>query len=99
MKKAIAVYLRVPTSSQDVTSQMVDLRSWLKNHGRGMRSLWFRDSFTGTTLQRPAMRELEEAIRAGKIETLVVWRLDRLGRTAGQTVMLLDDLAGAGVRF
>jgi DNA invertase Pin-like site-specific DNA recombinase len=99
MKKAIAVYLRVSTSGQDVKSQEPDLRSWLRIHARGKRALWFRDSFTGTTLQRPAMHDVEEAIRAGKVDTLVVWRLDRLGRTAGQTINFLDDLAGAGVRF
>jgi DNA invertase Pin-like site-specific DNA recombinase len=45
------------------------------------------------------MHDVEEAIRAGKVDTLVVWRLDRLGRTAGQTITFLDDLADAGVRF
>jgi DNA invertase Pin-like site-specific DNA recombinase len=99
MKKAIAVYLRVSTTGQDVKSQEPDLKAWLRVHGRGRRPIWFRDSFTGTTLQRPAMRELDEAIRSGQVDTLVVWRLDRLGRTAGQTITFLDDLAVAGVRF
>jgi len=45
------------------------------------------------------MRRLEEDIRAGRVGTVVVWRLDRLGRTAGQTINLLDELRAAGVRF
>jgi DNA invertase Pin-like site-specific DNA recombinase len=44
------------------------------------------------------MRELEEDIRAGRVDTLLVWRLDRLGRTAGQTITFLDELQDAGVR-
>ncbi|HEV8700953.1 MAG TPA: recombinase family protein [Candidatus Polarisedimenticolia bacterium] len=99
MKKAIAVYLRVSTTGQDVRSQEPDLRAWLRAHGRGRTVLWYRDRFTGSTLERPGMRKLEEDVRGGRIETLVVWRLDRLGRTAGQTITFLDGLGEAGVRF
>ena len=99
MKKAVAIYLRVSTTGQDVKSQEPDLRAWLRAHGRGRSVLWYRDRFTGTTLERPGMRKLEEDIRSRKVETLVVWRLDRLGRTAGQTITFLDGLGDAGVRF
>jgi DNA invertase Pin-like site-specific DNA recombinase len=97
--KNIAVYLRVSTTGQDVASQEPDLKAWLRVHGRGRSVLWYRDRFTGATLERPGMRKLEDDTRAGKVETLVVWRLDRLGRTAGQTITFLDGLRDAGVRF
>src|SRR5262245_47576205 len=99
MKKATAIYLRVSTSGQDVASQEPDLRVWLRAHGRRGSVLWYHDRFTGATLERPGMRKLEDDIQSGKVETLVVWRLDRLGRTAGQTIMFLDGLRDAGVRF
>ncbi len=99
MKKALAVYLRVSTTRQDVKSQEPDLRAWARAHGRGSSVRWYRDRFTGATLNRPEMRRLEEDIRAGRIGTVVVWRLDRLGRTAGQTIKFLDELRAAGVRF
>src|SRR2546426_9436180 len=99
MKKAVAVYLRVSTTGQDVKSQEPDLKAWLRARGRSRSVLWYRDRFTGTTLERPGMRKLEADIRSGMVETLVVWRLDRLGRTAGQTITFLDGLRDAGVRF
>ena len=34
-----------------------------------------------------------------ELDTLVVWRLDRLGRTALETLAFLDQLEAAGVRF
>lgn len=98
-QKKIAVYLRVSTTGQDTASQEPDLKTWVRLHGRRRSVLWYRDRFTGTTLNRPAMRELEEDIRAGRIDTLLVWRLDRLGRTAGQTITFLDELQEANVRF
>ena len=38
-------------------------------------------------------------VRAVKVGVVVVWRLDRLGRTAGEMLNLLDELYAAGVRF
>lgn len=99
MKKAIAVYLRVSTTGQDVKSQEPDLRAWVRANGRGATVRWFRDQFTGATLNRPEMRQLEADVRSGRVGTVVVWRLDRLGRTAGQTITFLDELNAAGVRF
>ncbi len=99
MKKAIAVYLRVSTTGQDVKSQEPDLRAWVRAHARGSAVRWFRDHFTGATLSRPQMRDLEADVRAGRVGTVVVWRLDRLGRTAGQTITFLDELNASGVRF
>lgn len=98
-KKAVAIYLRVSTTGQDTASQEPDLKSWLRLHANGAPVRWYRDTFTGRTFRRPAMQELEADIRAGKIAVLAVWRLDRLGRTAGQTITFLDDLAAACVRF
>lgn len=43
---------------------------------------WYRDSFQGRTMDRPGWKKLEADLRAGKVSRLVVWRLDRLGRTA-----------------
>jgi DNA invertase Pin-like site-specific DNA recombinase len=97
--KKIAVYVRVSTTGQDTASQEPDLKTWVRLHGRKRPVQWYRDRFTGTTMNRPGMRDLEEDIRAGRVETLLVWRLDRLGRTAAAKITFLDDLQNAGVRF
>jgi DNA invertase Pin-like site-specific DNA recombinase len=43
-------------------------------------------------MDRPGWRKLEADIAAGKVSKVVVWRLDRLGRTASGLTALLDDL-------
>jgi DNA invertase Pin-like site-specific DNA recombinase len=45
------------------------------------------------------MKKLKSAIHAGRIETLVVWRLDRLGCITGETLRFLEGLEHTGVRF
>jgi Site-specific recombinases, DNA invertase Pin homologs len=97
--KTIAIYLRVSTTGQDVASQEPDLKAWLRVHGRKRQVTWYRDTFTGKTFRRPAMQQLEEEIHSGGVGTVVVWRLDRLGRTASETLRFLDDLDAGDIRF
>lgn len=98
-KKTIAVYLRVSTTGQDLASQEPDLKAWLRAHQRRRRVSWYRDTFTGATMKRPGMQDLEADVHAGKIGTVVVWRLDRLGRTVLELLSWLQQLDVAGVEF
>jgi DNA invertase Pin-like site-specific DNA recombinase len=41
---------------------------------------------------RPGMVDLFEQLRAGRLERIVVWRLDRLGRTTKGLCQLFDEL-------
>ena len=43
-------------------------------------------------MDRPGWNKLETAIRQGKVSAVVVWRIDRLGRTAKGLTALFDDL-------
>ena len=52
---------------------------------------WFEDRESATTLQRDAFQKLQSAIFAGKIDTVVVWKLDRLARNLKEGVNVLAD--------
>jgi DNA invertase Pin-like site-specific DNA recombinase len=91
------VYLRVSSQSQDIKSQEPDLQTWAKAQDGDVR--WFKDRFTGTEMERPGLDKLLADARAGKISRVVVWRLDRLGRTARGLLALLDELQSLGVGF
>lgn len=96
----IAIYLRVSTNKQDTRSQELDLSAWAKaQEEQGHTVLWFREKATGTNYNRKTWEKLHKDIQGGKINKLVVWRLDRLGRLAGQTISLLDELETLKVGF
>lgn len=86
----IAIYLRVSTKAQDTRSQEPDLHRW--SDAQDDPIVWYRDKFTGRTMERPGWRKLEAALSAGEVSKIVVWRLDRLGRTASGLTRLFDDL-------
>ncbi len=98
-KKAIGIYLRVSSVGQDLGSQEPDLKAWLKVHGRGRKVIWYRDTFTGRTMRRPGIEKLEADVAAGRVGTVVVWRVDRLGRTAAGMLTFLEQLDAQGVKF
>lgn len=90
MPKHSAIYLRVSSKAQDHASQLPDLERWVQAHDGPVA--WFKDKFTGKTMDRPGMESLLADLRAGKIERIVVWRLDRLGRTTRGLCQLFDEL-------
>ena len=88
--KHTAIYVRVSSRQQDHASQLPDLERWAAAHDG--RVEWFKDKFTGKTMDRPGMERLLTDLRAGKLERIVVWRLDRLGRTTRGLCQLFDEL-------
>ena len=91
----IGIYQRVSSIQQDMRSQEADLKMWAK----GKDVVWYSDKATGTNFNREGWKKLENDISIGKIKELVVWRLDRLGRTTGETISLLDRLESLGIKF
>ena len=75
---------------QKTDSQRAELEAWLKRH-RTKAVRWFEDRESATTLQRDAFQKLQSAIFAGKIDTVVVWKLDRLARNLKEGVNVLAD--------
>jgi len=85
-----AIYVRISSKQQDQRSQLADLEKWAA--GQGGEIKWYKDTFTGRTMDRPAWNRLVKALDDGQISRIVVWRLDRLGRTAKGLTALFEDL-------
>jgi DNA invertase Pin-like site-specific DNA recombinase len=88
----IAIYVRVSSNRQDIASQLPDLDRWASAYCDGQRVVWYTDKATGRNMNRKAWNELHSAIRVGKVSKVVVWRLDRLGRTASGLTTLFEEL-------
>lgn len=93
----IGVYVRVSSTTQDTKAQEYELKRWAA--GQRAEVSWYRDKFTGTTLQRPGLEKLLADVRGRKVKKVVVWRLDRLGRTAKGLHELFDELLSLRVGF
>lgn len=89
-KKHVAIYVRVSTDQQKHRSQEPDLKRWAED--QELPVVFYRDKQSGKTMNRPGWKQLEAAMRSGKVKQLVCWKLDRLGRTARELLVLFDEL-------
>lgn len=83
-------YARVSTHDQTLALQLDALKQ------AGCEKL-FTDTASGSTTERPGLTEALSFARAG--DTVVVWRLDRLGRSLRHLIDTLTALSSRGVQF
>ena len=85
-------YARVSTYDQDLSLQI----DALEKHGIP-KSQIFMDKLSGARCDRPGLGKCLDALQPGDI--LMVWRLDRLGRSMPHLITLVEDLRSRGVGF
>jgi len=94
----IGAYVRVSTDGQNIEGQRNEIQRWLENHNHS-EVRWFVDKASGTNLDRPAFSELQQAIFDGEVDTVVVWKIDRLSRTLRDGIAVLADWLERDVRI
>src|SRR5688572_16494659 len=93
-----AVYARVSTFDQEPENQLAELRRYIE--ARGWTAVEYVDTgISGAKDRRPALDALLLAARRRKVDVVVCWRLDRLGRNLRHLVVLLEELEALGVAF
>jgi site-specific DNA recombinase len=55
--------------------------------------------FSGGTLERPALKQLLTEVRAGRIDVIVVYKVDRLTRSLADFAKIVEILDAAGASF
>src|SRR6202049_4006133 len=83
-------YARVSTEDQNPAMQLAALKK------AGCTTL-FKDEVTGAHVNRPALTRCLKALQTG--DTLIVWKLDRLGRSLRDLIHMLDDFKQQGIKF
>lgn len=85
-------YARVSTNEQDLQLQLDALIKIGCN-----KDTIFTDKISGTKAERPGLEKCLEKLQNG--DTLIVWRLDRLGRSMHHLVLLIESLRQKGISF
>ncbi|HID8920446.1 TPA: recombinase family protein [Klebsiella michiganensis] len=83
-------YARVSTSDQNLDLQKNALV-------RAECELIFEDTASGKNAKRPGLRKAIRRLRPG--DSLVVWKLDRLGRSVRDLITLVSELQERGIHF
>ncbi len=101
--KNIAIYYRVSTERQDLASQKTTIEKWLEDLPKDRRPekiYEFQDEgFSGKTFNRPRFKDMLEIAFARRIDTIVVYKLDRFSRNASDAIKTILSLDEVGVAF
>jgi DNA invertase Pin-like site-specific DNA recombinase len=93
-----AIYARVSTLDQEPENQLQELRRYVA--ARGWTAIEYVDrGVSGAKDRRPALDQLVANAKRRRVDVVVCWRLDRLGRSLKHLITLLDDLQALGVAF
>lgn len=100
LSKVVACYVRVSTVGQNEAGQRAEIERWLTGNGIAPGAVrWFVDKGrSGDSLKRPAFEELQAAIFAGEVGSVVVYKLDRLSRKLVEGLTVLSDWCERGLR-
>jgi putative DNA-invertase from lambdoid prophage Rac len=93
-----AIYARVSTTDQTNGIQVRELTEYVERRGWQLAGT-YQDQMSGAKASRPGLDQLFADARRRKFDIVVVWKLDRFGRSLVDCVSGIQELASLGVRF
>jgi site-specific DNA recombinase len=100
-KAQCAIYVRISTSDkgQSTEMQIRELTEFAKLKGFPIYRIYEDKGFSGSSSNRPKLKELMQDVRDGKVTHVLCWRLDRWFRSLKEVVNTLNELSERNVSF
>ena len=96
----VALYARVSTlNGQDPEMQLSELREYASRRGWAITSEYIDQGVSGSKESRPELNQLMADALRRKFDAVLVWKIDRFGRSLKHLVNALADLGAYGVAF
>jgi DNA invertase Pin-like site-specific DNA recombinase len=97
----LAIYARVSTSngSQDPEMQLRELREYAQRRELQIVEEYIDNGVSGSKDSRPALNRLMADAHSRKVDAVLVWKIDRWGRSLKHLVTSLAELDAYGVAF
>ncbi len=95
----IGLYARVSKNEQNIDTQLVALRDYCQRNNYEIVEEYLDNGVSGATDSRPAFNKLLEDMRSRKIDCVLVYKLDRIGRSLQHLLNLFEEFENTGVEF
>ena len=96
----VALYARVSTlNGQDPEMQLSELREYAARREWTITSEYVDQGVSGSKESRPQLNQLMADAHQRKFDAVLVWKIDRFGRSLKHLVNALADLCAYGVAF
>jgi DNA invertase Pin-like site-specific DNA recombinase len=96
-----ALYARVSTSDQNCQLQISELRDYVAKRGNDWQIAgeYIDAGVSGAKASRPELNRLMADARKRRFDAVLVWKLDRWGRSVIDSIKNIQELRSLGVRF
>lgn len=98
-KTTCALYARVSTSDQNCELQLRELRGYARRAGWKVAGEYVDTGWSGAKASRPEFDKMMAAAAQRRFDAVMVWKLDRFGRSVVNCINGIQELRAAGVRF
>jgi DNA invertase Pin-like site-specific DNA recombinase len=97
----VALYARVSTlhGQQDPEMQLSELREYVTRRGLSIHEEYVDEGVSGSKESRPALNRLMSDAQRCRFDAVLVWKIDRFGRSLKHLVNALADLSAYGIAF
>ena len=95
----VGLYARVSKEEQNIETQMIALRDYCQRNNYQIVEKYLDNGFSGAKDSRPAFDRLLADMRMGKINCVLVYKLDRIGRSLQHLLNLFEELKNRGIEF
>src|SRR5262249_34594263 len=97
----IAVYARVSTKNhgQDTDTQLLPLRQYAAARGLDIAQEYVDNGFSGSKDRRPQLDRLMKDAHQRRFDAVLVFKLDRFGRSTSHLIRSLETFQSLGVGF
>jgi DNA invertase Pin-like site-specific DNA recombinase len=97
--RRVALYLRVSTDNQTVENQRLALQAVAEQRGWEIVTVYQDEGISGAKGRdkRPGLDKLLKDASKAKFNVVMVWAIDRLGRSLSDLLGIIKDLEGCGV--
>ena len=94
-----AIYCRVSTRDQTTLNQERILKEYCQRNNIDVYSIYLDEGVSGSKTSREGLDLMLQDMRFGHFDTILVWKLDRLGRSTQHLLQILEELKNKNVRL
>jgi putative DNA-invertase from lambdoid prophage Rac len=95
----VALYARVSTNDQNCDLQLRELREYAAVRKWEISGEYVDTGWSGAKVDRPELAGLMGDARKRRFDAVLVWKLDRWGRSVADSIKGIQELVSLGVRF
>lgn len=95
----VGIYARVSTDEQDVETQLVALREHCNRMNYNVVDEYIDSGFSGKDANRPQFERLLFDVRNRRVDCIIAWKIDRIGRSLAHLINFLQELRNRRVGF